>query len=282
MLRDKAGEPYRLEDDAPEPADLLLKAERGEEVYLQVTEAVDSHRIRTTDMRNRYGTAVWQKDVELRKAYRGVRVALIDGGEARDLPSLSTKEGREVLQELSSALGNLLPVVNSLPTNKEGQLRGKETWVDIPSASMRLHVRLLRYALNLDENPAEWLWTGGHQIREGDVVEKFLEIIEQKAIHYAGISSPFWLVVFSLDPYCPAAEAKSIARRLKETDHPFDRVYLFFPRGSGGRLDMLFPDHRDFTSDIKSEEKKLLFKFYPQDAMPRWDDPRWQPVNSRA
>lgn len=207
-----------------------------------------------------------------------MQVALIDAGEARDLPSPSSKDGQSVLRELSGQLRSLAPIVNSLPSNKGGQLKGKETYVAVPSISMRLNVRLLRYAPPSEKHPAKWLWTGTHQIREGDNLQRFREVINKKSAQYADIGLPFWLVVYSLDTSCEPDEEISLFNSLKEGDHPFERVYLFFPRGASGEVRELFPNRPEHIRPVSADSKKVLFRMLPEDAIPKWDDPRWQSV----
>lgn len=273
-----AGEQYLCKGRAPEPGDILLQDEDGNEIYLQIGEAVDKHRTTTTSLRKRYGSLIWTSNPDLRDIYRGVQVALIDAGEARDLPPPSSKSGRCVLEELSNLLRSLVPVVNSLPNNEEGKLRGKETRVDASSISMQLYIRLLRYAPPTEKHPAKWLWTGTHQIRTGDNLERFTEVIDKKSRHYADIDSPFWLMVYSVDSHCEFDEQLSLFRTLTAREHPFDRVYLFFPIGSRGDVRELFPSQPKRIQSESTDSKKLLLRMMPEDAIPKWDDPRWQTV----
>jgi hypothetical protein len=279
-LSEVAEENYLCKGPAPEPGDVLLQEGGGSEIYLQMGQVVDHHRSITTSLRERYASLIWTPNPDLCRLYRGVQVALIDCGAARDLPSPSSRDSIAVLDELSSLLYSLVRVVDSLPTNEEGQLRGKETYVDISSVPMRLHVRLLRYAPPVKEHPVKWLWTGTHQIRDGDYLERFTQVLEDKSMCYGSIDSPFWLLVYSIDLYCARKEQIPLVNLLMESDHPFERVYLFFPRTTGGELTELFPSPPEQPQPQSTESKKLLARFLPQDAIPRFDDPRWRTLPS--
>jgi hypothetical protein len=277
-LKNAAGENYRCEGHASEPGDVLLRADNGDSICLQIGEAVDAHRIKTTQRRNEYASQVWKGNVELRSSYRGVQVALIDGGEARDLPRISSKDGQRVLGGLARNLRELIPIVGSLPSNDEGQFRGKATRLDVLSVPMVLHVRLLRYGPPVEKNPAKCLWTGAHPIREGDALERFTEVVTNKASQYGNIDSRFWLMVYSLDSYCEPHTENSLSNTLKQIEHPFERVYLFSPQGLTGEVRELFPNRSESVRRPTGDMKKVLIRLLPEDAMPRWDDPRWKSV----
>ena len=272
-------EKYECAGKSPEPGDILLKSQAGDELYLQIAEAVDAHRACTNANRERYGALLWTMDPELSMLYQGVKVALRNAGEARDLPPPNSPNGRAVVRELVAELRALEPVVQSLPKNEAGQRKGKETYISIPAASLRLTVRLLRYAPADGAEPAQWLWTGTHQVRPGDSLDAFTDVVRRKSGHYAEINAPFWLVVYSLDCWCDREEEIALRGLLNQRQHRFDRVYLFYPlHAPAGELRQLYPETHESPLPPGEAPGKLLCRFLPQDAFPKWDDPRWRPV----
>lgn len=278
-LNELTGENLQCDQRAIEPADILLHDKTGTEIYLQIGEAVDFHRAITTDLREKYGSLLWNDD-NLCSIYQGIQVAILDMGEARDLPKTSTEEGKSFLKELSSQLYSLKEIADSLPLNAKGEFKGKEVFFNIHSIPMLINVRLLRYAKRTKINPCKWLWAGTHQVRPEDFSEIFTKLLNKKTKRYGNIKNPFWLLIYSIAPYYEQDTANSLSSMLENLDHPFDRVYLFYPRGISGALWELFPSPESRPTNSLPESKKLLFFLLPQDATPKWDDPRWKLARS--
>lgn len=270
------GEAITCIREAPEPGDVLVTHESGEKVYLQLGEVVDVGRIRTNEQRAEYGAALWDVNPDLRKAYAGVQVAIIDAGEVSELPKALSAHGTEVLRALASEMKRLVPIVESLPDNAPGELRGKETSIRCPNLKHPITIRLLRYATAKSRQPLKWLWTGTHQIRKPQLDTGFRAVMAKKIARYGSISNLFWLVLYSLDCECYANEQSALVSELRKEDHPFDRVYLFFPNsGDPGEVRRLFPTGPESVVAQPQSSKKLLARFLPEDAVPKWDDPRW-------
>ena len=145
---------------APEPGDVTIARESGETIHIQLGEVVDAARIRTNKRRSEYGTTLWETYRELQKAYAGVQIAIVDLGDAFDLPRVGSSEGKIALRDLASEIESIIPIVQSLPNNAPGELRGKETQIRIAATTNALKVRLLRYAEADSGSPVQWLWTG--------------------------------------------------------------------------------------------------------------------------
>ena len=267
------GEELQHEGRPAEPGDALLIDGNGENVHLQLGEVVDIRRIRTNLARKGYGTALW-KDRELQEIYSGVQVAITDDGEAIDLPKLSSPAGGEISAEITEAFRSLKEVAESLPMNLVREGKGKKTGVTITAFTMTLWIRLLRYG-KPDGTPPKWLWTGSVRVRGDESLLSFKDAIAYKSVHYARIKDPFWLLLYSLDLGCDDYEQAVLAGGLAQTDHPFDRVAVFLPRAKGGDLRELFPSPGDLPDLSQVQQKKMLFRFLPEDAIPKWDDPRW-------
>ncbi len=278
VLSDLSGEKYTCAGIASEPGDVLLRSEKEKnEVFLQIGEAVDRHRQITVSKRNKYADHLWGANEDLSKMYSGVQVAIIDVGEPRDFPSFSSKSGGKILHELYEEFLSLEgDFVKSLPINTDGQLKGIETYIDIKFLSIKLRVRLLRYASPLENSPVKWLWVGSHQTRLGDSVENFKEIITKKSGRYAEIKAPFWLLVYTVDSILQPNEEIAISNMLSSCNHNFERVYLFNPRGNGGEIIEVFPKISTNPNDKDTGKNKAAMRLLPQDFIPKWDDPRWK------
>ncbi len=140
-----------------------------------------------------------------------------------------------------------------------------------------LNIRLLRNIASTKNNPAKWLRTGTHQIRQDDKLNRFIEVIKQKINHYSKIVNSFWLLTYSLDTFCDQNELTLIANHLKDHVHPFDFIFLFFPQRE---LIELFPNFNSKNKIYSSKPGKLLSRFLPEDAIPKWDDPRWKDADN--
>ncbi len=208
------GEAFACIGEAPEPGDVLVTRESGERVYLQLSEVVDVARIRTNERRAEYGAALWDVYPDLREAYAGVQVAIIDAGEVSDLPKVRSAHGTEVLRAIASQMKSLVPIVESLPHNAPGELRGKQTFIRCPNLKHPITIRLLRYAPARLRHPVKWLWTGSHQIPEPRLDTGFRAVMAKKTARYGDISNSFWLVLYSLDCECDANEQSALLSEL--------------------------------------------------------------------
>jgi hypothetical protein len=269
------GEANKYVGKAPEPGDAVIAGESGEEIYIQLGEVVDRNRIQTTERRSDYGRTLWQTYPELQDAYAGVQIAIVDVGDAFDLQTVDSPEGQIALSELAREIKSLLPIVQSLPDNAPGELKGKETWIRIAATTHPLTIRLLRYAKAESGSPVKWLWTGSHMIREPGLDLGFTEVLRKKMSRYGRISVPFWLVLYSIDCDCDETEQAALLDQLGEKPHPFDKIFLFFP-ATGERIKLL---HQKSTGEVPSEpqpRQRILARLLPEDAIPKWDDPRWR------
>lgn len=270
------GQKYQNLGTCDEPGDTLLRDDSGEKIYLQIGEAVDVHRIKTITRRESYSKELCRVP-ELCSLFRGVQVLVCDTGEIRDLPKIGVKQGRIILEELSAKFLLLRDIVPTLHLNADGEAKGKQTYFNLESAKLRIDIKLLRYEKQ-KHNSFKWLWTGSHQVRAGDVLENISMVIEGKCKHYSKIDDNFWLMVYSVDTHCDAALEASLSLMLRELDPPFQKVYLFFPLGDAGETKLIYPSEPIVSATEPTEKKKLLFRLLPQDAIPKWDDPRWEEI----
>lgn len=271
------GEALKCTGKAPEPGDVTIAGESGETIHIQLGEVVDKGRIQTNKRRSDYGTTLWETYPDLQDAYAGVQIAIIDSGDAFDLPRVDSSEGQIALRDLASEIESIIPIVQSLPNNAPGELRGKETRIRIAATTHALTVRLLRYAKADSGSPVKWLWTGSHTVREPGLDKGFTELMRKKLSGYGPISVPFWLVLYSLDCHCDETEQAALLDQLGEQRHPFDKVFLFYPtRGRPGEVRRLHPTSIEETPSEPEARKKILMMFLPEDAIPKFDDPRWR------
>lgn len=154
------GESIASAGRAPEPGDVSAIRKSGERIYIQLGEVVDTARIRTNSRRLEYGTAVWQKYPNLQKVFSGVQIAIVDTGEAYDFPKVRSSDGKKLLHQLVTGLETLIPLIESLPANKAGELKGFQTQIGLSKILHPITIRLLRYASTAENSPVKWLWTG--------------------------------------------------------------------------------------------------------------------------
>jgi hypothetical protein len=271
------GEELTYAGRAPEPGDALLVTGDDTKIYLQLGEVVNVHRIRINEARARYGFEVWA-NTELQSLYRGVQVAMLDNGQMLDAPRPSSQEGRALLGELVEELRSLRTIIESLPANAEGQSKGLETFITLPTKSIRLNIRLLRHAVATVDSPGKWLWTGNVPVDGNESLLSFQEVLRRKSRHYGQIANPFWLLLYSLDCSCDEFEQASLADSLVTQDHPFDKVTIFIPNAIRGDLKQVFPRPDNLPDSSKIRRKNVLAQIRPEDMVPKWDDPRWKVI----
>jgi len=232
-------------------------------------------RIQIKERRSEYGKTLWETYPELQTAYSGVQILIHDYGEAFNLPRVKSSKGQIALRNLAGQLENLIPIVLSLPNNPPGEFKGKETRLQIEEGSHNVMVRLVRYAKADSVSPVKWLWTGSCPGIEPTIDRGFTDLLQKKLSHYSSISTPFWLVLYSLDCHCDNVEQAALLSQLVEKHHPFNRVYLFSP-GYGNEVIRLHPISPKEIPSKPEARKKTLFMLLPEDAVPNWDDPRWR------
>lgn len=202
--------------------DFTCQREDGTTVRVQVVEAVDQLMWRLEEQRKSYSERLLPEVAQL---ISGCRLTIVDMGHKPTLPPIGSKEGLCCLKELVAHIHEL--GVDDLPVGKR---RVRKCSV----GSLRISIVLdcERFAPSESNLPMQLHWSGGWVIiddeRRSIIADTIAKKIQQ---HYSKPREEFWLLVYSRDVLATeeSPEITEAVGLLKQTQHPFDEVWFFFP-----------------------------------------------------
>lgn len=224
-LAKKGGPTYSIAGRAPEPGDALLVRGGGEpDVYLQITEAVDTHRVAMVVKRDRYTQIMWRAAPTLKTEFPGLQFFFDDAGLIAKFPQPSSPQAEAFARMYAQILTNSAGALRALPVGHWSGclLREATTGAEVMS---RVH----RYA---EAGPAKWLWGGTVRIFDDTPLPDYIrDVVLGKLQHpeclkYKG-KNPLWLLAFTRDCTYDIEQEKAIQAAAASGSNPFERIYFF-------------------------------------------------------
>lgn len=222
-LAKQGGPTYTIAGRSPEPGDaLLVRGEAEPDVYMQITEAVDLHRVAMTVKRERYTQAMWRAAPGMKETFAGLQVIIQDGGRIGELPEPSTPQAQEFIAYFARCADNTR--LENLPLN---YITGGSLLREV-TTGVEIHVRVQRYAA---AGPAQWLWGGPVRILDlAPLPEYVRDVVLAKLRHpqclkYKG-PNPLWLLAFTRDCQYDIDQEREIQAAAAVGPNPFERIYL--------------------------------------------------------
>ena len=206
-----------------EPADLTCHDAHGNEIYIQLVEAVDRALREREQQRVVYTKALNEFYNEIAPLYDGCVLSLISPMDDPLLPPLNSKLGKQAFNEILTYLRELGVMLDTLGTNNRRIRRWRVGGTEILADCERLAPRGSGVPFQV-RSPGNFL-AGGL----ADLCEAIRGKLKRQ---YSKPSSEFWLLVHSTDivPLQPAdAQVTNAEQLLSSRAHPFDKVWYLFP-----------------------------------------------------
>ena len=224
-----------------EQDDFTCQREDGTLIRVQVVEVVDQLMRRLEEARKSYSEKLVSDFPDFAQLFSGCRLTITDAGCEPTLPSIRSKEGILCLNELAFHIKNLGEGLGNLSMGKR---RVRKYSIGPSGATIFLVCE--RFAPNEGDLSLQLHWSGGRAITGDERLPIIADVVAKKIrLHYSKPREEFWLLVYSRDVFA-TAEAPELLKAmnlLKQTKHPFDQVWYFFPYSNKklGHLVQIWP-----------------------------------------
>jgi len=270
----RGGPTYTIAGRAPEPGDVLVRRANEPDAHLQITEAVDAHRLAMEGRRKLLSSAIWRATPDIRQLLSGVKLVISDGGAIVGLPDAASDAGAAYAKYFAGFLVHNANLIAALPV-AVSESDWKTAILSDPASGVELHTAILRYAPADSSSPGKWLWSGPVRAIGGDdpdgsyISDAVLKKLRQYPLqHYP--KNPLWLLVYTLDCHYDQLQEQLIQAEITSRGSPFERIFLF--DGNSNYSRQLFPLTQG-TDTIPREKPRWLILGH--DCVPRNDDPRF-------
>jgi hypothetical protein len=214
------GRKFTVHETRSEPADVILRDEQQTEIQLQITEAVDAHRLSVNAKRAAYRNLLVAVRPEIKSLCAGFKIYLQDAGTIATWPEVKTADAKAICLEIFHFTRKAIELIARIKTWRPV---GGILAIEGGRSAM---VAATRYAHN-DAEPALWFW-GGADWGIGDIRPHYVReaVAGKLQITYGDPGGELWLLVYTVDCEYDSEQESEILADLASIPNFFTRVYV--------------------------------------------------------